>query len=115
MEIAMIESYERDVIASDGAVLHSCYRIVVKGNACDVYDMRLIGSDSPVRYHKGYFQPLVEQRYGDIKAGKGDTDILVRIGRVWIGETGEWNAEHNPHHRWYMPINKCLELLGYKC
>lgn len=110
----MIESYEKDVIAADGSVLHCCYRLVVRGDSCDVYDMRRIGSsDNPIYYCNGVFTALTQGRFEEIKNNRGVTDT-VRIGRVWIGETGEWNVDRNPHERdTNVPINACLRLLGY--
>lgn len=107
----MIESYERDVIAKDGAVLYSCFRIARRNaESCDVYDMRLESlSQRPGGYVKGHFVGLSQSRFEEIKNGLG---FPVRIGRVWIGSTGEWNVECSPFDRYDIPINKCLELLG---
>lgn len=110
---AMIESYEKDVVAKDGAILHSCYRLVRHGTACHIYDMRYeTRSDNPGHYPEGQQVNLSEQRYEEIRNGNG---FPLRIGRVWIGPTGEWNCEASPHYKnRSMPINKCLEILGYK-
>lgn len=105
-----IESYRHDVLASDGSVLSRCYRFCVIGNQCHVYDMRYeSGRDSPMAYGKGQFLGLSQGRYEEVKSGQG---FPLRIGRVWIGETGEWNVEYGVGVT-ELPINDCLKLLNY--
>lgn len=108
----MIESYIRDIVADDGAVLHDCYRLVKSGNIVDIYDMRLKSHwNTPGSYTKGHFTGLSQARFEEIKHGEG---FLTRIGQVWIGSTGEWNVEYSPIEKpQSLPINRCLELLGY--
>lgn len=39
--------------------------------------------------------------------------VPVHRGQVWLGPTGEWNVHYTTHADW-LPINDCLDLLGYK-